>query len=529
MSTNEAIRHLGVVGAGTMGAGIAQVAATAGIPVTLVDISADLLERGLGRVRDSLDRRVRRGQIDASEIAATLERIGTSTTVDAFSECDAVIEAAPEQLDLKQELFHRLDAVCPPSTLIASNTSSLSVTEISAGASRPERCLGMHFFNPPVLMALVEVIPGVRTNPEIVARGVTLARALGKTPVEARDTPGFIVNRVLRPFYLEALRLLDQGVADVPTIDRIVKVGGGFPMGPFELIDLVGLDVNFAVSQSVYQSFFQSPRFRPHIVQQQMVRAGLLGRKTGRGFYAYEDGRPTTADAPSVEARPIPQPVAIGGDGALAEAFRRACSAAGLQQTHSPADAKLVIAAAIGPVEVRRLAIRKILEAASPIAEVAVHCGPYSATELVSTLKIQAPVAGFNLVGDLESARIVEVARGWAGRESAAEAAVALFQAFGKETARVTDSPGGVLNRMLATIANEGMIALHEGLATRAAIDTAVKLGANHPRGPLEWAEYLGLDAVYQTLRSLSAELGETYLPAVRLRRLVQSGAQAVG
>lgn len=511
-----------------MGASIAQVSACAGLETTLYDVSAAVLDASLERIRDSLQRLERRGRLRSDEVNAALDRIRTVTQVDAFAECEAIIEAAPEVLEIKQELFVHLDALCSETVLLASNTSSLSITEIATGTRNPERCIGMHFFNPPVLMQLVEVIPGVRSSPEAAQRGVALARQLGKTPVEARDTPGFVVNRVLRPFYLEALRILGEGIADAPTIDRVMRLGGGFPMGPFELIDLVGLDVNLAVSQTVYNSFFQAPRFRPHVIQQQMARAGLHGRKTGRGFYEYDGGRPVGIEEPAPTSPEPPQPIAIVGDDSLADGLRKTSRSAGLQTVEDAAQAALVISAASGPVEVRRLAIRKVLEVASADTEVVVHCGPYSCTELVSMLRSRTAVAGFNHIGSFVDTPLIEVARGRAGRESAAVAGEAFFQKLGKQTARVGDSPGMILARILAAIANEGLLALQEGLASRTDIDTAVKLGANHPRGPLEWAELMGLDAVFQTLRALQAELGDAYLPAPRLRRLVQAGITAV-
>jgi 3-hydroxybutyryl-CoA dehydrogenase len=528
MISESAVQRLGVVGAGTMGAGIAQVSACAGIETTLYDVSAAVLDASLERIRDSLGRLERRGRLTAKQATEALDRIRTVTQVDAFGECQAIIEAAPEDLEIKQELFVHLDALCSDEVLLASNTSSLSITEIASGTRHPERCIGMHFFNPPVLMQLVEVVPGVRSAPEATARGLALARQLGKTTVEARDTPGFVVNRVLRPFYLEALRILGEGIADVATIDRVIRVGGGFPMGPFELIDLVGLDVNLAVSQTVYEAFFQPPRFRPHVIQQQMARAGLHGRKAGRGFYTYQDGRINGMTEPPTATAELPGPVVVVGDGTLADALRGATKAAGIDLIDDLSASGLVVCAAIGPVEVRRLAIRKVLEAAPANADVVAHCGPYSCTELVSMLRTREAVAGFNLLGSFDDAALIEIARGRSGRESAAVAAESFFQRLGKQTARVGDSPGMILARIVAAIANESLIALQEGLASRSDMDTAVKLGANHPRGPLEWAALMGLDTVFQTMRTLQAELGDAYLPAPLLRRLVQAGITSV-
>jgi len=278
---------IGVVGAGTMGAGIAQISAQAGFETVLYDISQEFVDKGLGRIQAFLQRSRERAKITAEEEQQTLARVVGSLKLEDFTGSALVIEAAPEQLALKRETFKKLDAVCAPETLLATNTSSFSVTAIAGATRHPERVLGMHFFNPPPLMALVEVIQGERTSAAAMEKAMTLARQIGKTPVPAKDTPGFIVNRIARPFYNEALRILGDGHVTVETVDRIMKGAGGFPMGPFELMDLIGIDINFAATESLYESFFHDPRFRPSPIQQRMVLAGNLGRKTGRGFYTY--------------------------------------------------------------------------------------------------------------------------------------------------------------------------------------------------------------------------------------------------
>ncbi len=285
MTINRSL--IGVVGAGTMGAGIAQVSAQAGFETLLYDISQEFVDNGLNRIRGFVQRSREKGKLTGEEEKQIVARLSGSLKLEDFRECSLVIEAAPEKLELKREIFKELDAICGPDTLLATNTSSFSVTAIAGATQHPERVVGMHFFNPPPLMALIEVIQGSQTSPASFQKALEIARRLGKTPASVKDTPGFIVNRIARPFYNEALRILGEGHVEVETIDRIMKGAGGFPMGPFELMDLIGIDVNFAVTESLYLSFFHDPRFRPSPVQHRMVLAGNLGRKTGRGFYTY--------------------------------------------------------------------------------------------------------------------------------------------------------------------------------------------------------------------------------------------------
>ena len=280
--------RIGVLGAGTMGAGIAQVAAQGGFATLVYDIKQEFIDTGLGRIRSFLQGSRQRGKISAEQEKQILDRLHSTTKLQDFQESSLIIEAAPEKLELKRDIFKQLDGICSPETLLATNTSSFSVTAIAASTRHPERVLGLHFFNPPPLMALVEVIQGDRTSAAAIEKATAIMREMGKTPARAKDTPGFIVNRVARPFYNEALRILGDGDASVETIDRIMKQAGSFRMGPFELMDLIGNDVNFAATESLYRAFFEDPRFRPSPIQHRMVMGGNLGRKTGRGFYVHD-------------------------------------------------------------------------------------------------------------------------------------------------------------------------------------------------------------------------------------------------
>jgi 3-hydroxybutyryl-CoA dehydrogenase len=282
------IKTIGIVGSGTMGTGIAQSVAMAHFDVLLNDISSDVLKAAMEKIKEDLRKGVSRGLYTATEATEALSRIHPRKGFNDLGEADLIIEAAVEQLDVKKEIFRKLDAIVAPEAILATNTSSLSITAIASLTKTPESVVGMHFFTPAPLMKLVEIVRGAQTSSETVRTATAVATKMKKTPVVCRDTPGFIVNRVARPFYGEALRLLGDQIASAEEIDRIVKLGGGFKMGPFELMDLIGIDVNYAVTQSIYEQFFNEPRFRPHPLQRMMVEAGTLGRKTKKGFYTYK-------------------------------------------------------------------------------------------------------------------------------------------------------------------------------------------------------------------------------------------------
>ena len=300
------VERVGVVGAGTMGAGIAQIAALGGYETYLYEIDEKQLERGLETIRNGMKRGAERDRWSEAEADQALERIRTDTLIELLRDCELVVEAAPEDLELKRNLFKRLASVCGPDAVLATNTSSLSVTATASSVPGPKRVVGMHFFNPPALMELVEVVAGDESGDRALELTTEVARGMGRTPIRARDSVGFVANRCVRPFFLESLRMLSEGLAPHDEIDRIVRLGSGLRMGPFELMDLIGIDVNFAVARSFWEQSFGEPRWRPVALHERMVASGRLGRKTGRGFYSYETGEPHRSRDPDVDVeRPI--------------------------------------------------------------------------------------------------------------------------------------------------------------------------------------------------------------------------------
>ncbi|HXS48411.1 MAG TPA: 3-hydroxyacyl-CoA dehydrogenase NAD-binding domain-containing protein [Solirubrobacterales bacterium] len=391
------ITRVGVVGAGTMGAGIAQIAALGGYETRLHDPVPAALETGIERLRGALAKGAAKGLWSEEDGDMASGRVGAAPSLGDLGECDLVIEAAPEDLELKRELFATLAETCGPETILASNTSSLPVTAISAGVPHSERVVGMHFFNPPALMKLVEVVATADSSEGALAATTEVGMRMGRTPIRAKDSPGFIANRLARPFTLESLRMLAEGVADAATIDRICRIGGGFRMGPFELIDLIGLDVNLSVARSFYRQGGEPERWHPSPIQERLVGEGHLGRKSGRGFYEYGDG------------------------------------------PHRPPDPNLGIAA--------------------PTVDHA-------------------------------------------------------------ELAKIDPAAPAILPRLLTQIANEAAFALEEEIGSPADMDTAMRLGFNWPRGPLELTEMIGAARAARLLEELQRWHGGAYRPAPRLLEL---------
>ncbi len=509
---------IGVCGAGTMGAGIAQLACQSGARTLLHDPIPDALERGLHRIRAQLERGAERGRwTDADARAASARLEGAPEPTD-LAPCELVIEAAPERLELKRELFSKLsESVVGENCVLATNTSSLLVTAVATGVTvRRDRVVGMHFFNPAPVMRLLEVVAGVDSSAPALALARAAGEAMGKVVIDAVDGPGFLVNRCNRPFGLEGLKLLQERAAPLELIDRICRQGGGFRMGPFELMDLVGVDVGFDVSRSFYEQSFGEARWRPSSITARTVAAGRHGRKSGRGYYEYRDGPYRPEDPPSTAPGGGDGLVVIAGDIPLAVELERAATAAGWDVT-SPGSATGAAAPSL------ILDLTGGLEQDAPLqgGPQAICCAPGS----LSSLDPSGASVGFHALPPLDRCELVELTQGPETSPSAVEATERFFATLGKHTVWVQDSPGLVLGRIVCQVINEAAFALGEGVGTAADIDAGMIHGLNYPRGVLAWADEIGLDHVLAVLEGLSEELREErYRPAPVLRRMVLSG-----
>jgi len=494
---------VGVVGAGTMGAGIAQVAAQAGHAVLLTDSVAGAVERGLGDIAAGLDRLVEKARMARDQRDAVLGRVRAVAGLEDLAPARLVVEAVTEDLSVKRALFAALESIVAADVVLASNTSSLSITALAAGLTHPGRVIGMHFFNPPPLMPLVEVISGRASAAVAVETVFATARAWGKQPVHVRSTPAFIVNRVARPYYGEAFRLLDEGWADIATIDTLLREAGGFRMGPFELIDLIGLDVNLAVTRSVHAAFFGDPRYAPSLTQQDYVDAGWLGRKSGRGFYDYAPGaaKPKAAEA---ELGPRPDAVLIEGDLGPAEALVGLWRAAGIPLTRDEAGGR-------GPAIICHDAVLMPTDG-RPASLRAAH--PHENLVL------------FDLALDYATAPRLALAPAEGATAAARAAAAGLFQAAGKRVSEIADAPGMVVMRTVAMLVNEAAEVVQRGVAEPSAVDTAMRLGVNYPLGPLAWADSLGPGRMLEVLDHLADFYREDRYRAAPLLRLNARGGR---
>jgi len=491
-----------VVGAGTMGAGIAQLAAQAGARTLLHDAVPEGLQRGLAGIDRALARNVEKGRMTPDEAAAVRGRLEPVEALEALEPCELVVEAAPERLDLKLDLFRRLADIAGPECILATNTSSLSVAEIAAGVPRPERVVGLHFFNPAPVMRLAEVVPGIATAPEVVARAREVGEAMGKRVIDAADIPGFLVNRVNRPFFLESLRVLQEQLATVEQIDRIMRMAGGFRMGPFELMDLIGIETNHAVAEGFHRQTYGEPRYRPSPLAARMVAAGRLGRKTGQGWYRYDGNgaghRPQDPEPPAAgggDGRVL----VVRGDLPVLGQLREAAAAAGWDVREDAAEPWLVVDGAAAGAAV-----------AGPRA-VLVHQASLHA--------LDPEAAGLHVVAPFEAARLVELTRTPRTDAVAAERLEELVRTLGRHPEWVGDGAGLVLGRVVAQLVNEAAFLIGEGNGTPQDVDAGMQLGVNHPRGPVAWADATGVAHVVAILDGLGDELREERFRAAPLLR----------
>ena len=505
-----------------MGAGIAQVSCVGGFETRLHDPIPEALERGVERVRGSLERSVERGRMTREDADVALAHLHPAATVDELAPSELVIEAAPESIELKRQLFATLSEICGPETVLATNTSSLPVTALAGGAARPENVVGMHFFNPVPAMDLLEVVAGEESSHAAIALARRTGERFGKRVIVARDGPGFLANRCARPFGMEALKLLTERIAGHAEIDRVVRMGGGFRMGPFELADLVGIDVGFEVSKSFWEQSFHEPRWRPSMIQARMVQAGRFGRKAGRGYYDYGDDAPHRPDDP--EAAPPGGTkdgrVAIEGDGRLADDLREAADDAGYDvrfvDEFDEGEAEILVDASVG-----RSPIDPVPEPEDPNVLVCILCVDGSLAEL----DLRGTAVGFHALPPFEESTLVELTWSRGASESNAMRADAFFRSLGKHVERVGDAPGLVLGRIVCQLVNEAAFAVSEGIGTPGDVDVAMRHGYNWPRGPLEWADTIELDQVLATLDALYEELREErYRAAPLLRHMVAEG-----
>jgi 3-hydroxybutyryl-CoA dehydrogenase len=492
---------LGVVGAGAMGRGIAQIAAQAGVHVRLFDVQPGAAANARDAVLSQLTKLQEKGKLTEAAVAAAATALEPAQALAAFADCDIVIEAIVERLDVKRELFSALEKIVRADCVLATNTSSLSVTAIAAGTAHPERVAGFHFFNPVPLMKVVEVISGAMTDEGAAQCLTDFAQRVGHRPVRAKDTPGFIVNHAGRGYVTEALRIVQETVADFTQVDEVLREAAGFRLGPFQLLDLTGLDVSQPVMESIYEQYYHEPRFRPSVIAARRLSAGLLGRKSGRGFYRYDSDAGAAAPlvADDASSASWTGPVWIGAGEAQARSqiatLVTRCGAALETGAHPSADALCIVA---------------------PQGEDVSTCVEREGLDAARTI-------GIDTLTDC-AGRLTLMSNPATGKALAAQAR-ALFSQSGQPVTLIEDSTGFIVQRVLATIVNIGCDIVQQGVCSPADLDSAVALGLGYPRGPLAWGDHLGARRVLGILQNLHRTSGDPrYRPSPWLARRAQLG-----
>ena len=496
MSTTPPIfPTVGIVGTGAMGRGIAQIAAQAGSTVILFDTQPAAIEKAREALGAQWNKLVEKGRLTAEQATAQKERLKSAAALADLAPCDLVVEAVVERLDVKQKLFGELEDIVAPTAVLATNTSSLSVTAIAAGLKRPQQFAGYHFFNPVPLMKVVEVIAGLKTDAAVCQQLADYARQMGHTPVQAGDTPGFIVNHAGRGYGTEALRIVGEGVTDFATVDRILKDQVGFKLGPFELMDLTALDVSHPVMESIYRQYYEEPRFRPSVITAQRLAGGVVGKKVGDGFYKYVDGAAQIAPEP-----PVPQVAEFPPVWVSTRAARRAelyqllkDLGAKIETGQSPSPQALCIVAPLG-FDVTTVAVVERLDPARTV--------------------------GIDMLIDDAATRRRVLATNPATRTDMRDAAHALFAKDGKAVSVIRDSGGFVTQRVVATIINIAADMCQQRVCTPQDLETAVTLGLGYPMGPLAMGDKFGPANILEVLFNMQTVYGDPrYRPSPWLRR----------
>ena len=486
-----------VLGAGTMGEGIAQIAATAGHPVMLYDVSQQQLQTALDNIAKRLERSVKKEKITAEKREQILVNLRPAKTLGELSEAKLVIEAIIEDLAIKQTVFCELESLLAEDVILATNTSSFDLNKMGSVLKRPQHLVGMHFFNPAPVMALVEIVSSQDTDSTVADTVFKLSEQWGKSPVHVRSSPGFIVNRVARPFYSEALEILKENGTDAASCDAIMRDCGGFRMGPFELMDLIGLDVNYAVTCQIWESYLRHPRFAPSELQKELVDSGRLGRKSGHGFFEYGENieKATTQNAPRTAA---PVSVVLEGPGNLPESLRKLLEGGSIpiKQTSGSGYIRL------------------------PEGAIVVTSNGKSST--LRSAEIGQTVISLDLCLDFERSSRIVLAPALDCPEKDLQQAVGLFESLGKQVSVIKDVAGMVLTRTVAMLANEASLLVEEEVADVAGVNLAMRKGVNYPLGPLEWAEKWGWDSVVETLENLRQVNAERYQVSEWLRQKIK-------
>lgn len=488
-------QNVAIIGAGAMGRGIAQIATQAGSTVWLFDVQASAAAAAIAAVYEQWDKLLAKGRLSADTVAACKARLQTADSLTALADCNLVVEAIVERLDVKRKLFADLEAIVSADAVLATNTSSLSVTAIAAGLQHPARVAGYHFFNPVPLMKVVEVIAGLKTAPAVCAHLAEFARQMGHTPVQAQDTPGFIVNHAGRGYITEALRIASENITDYATVDRILRDQVGFKLGPFELMDLTALDVSQPVMESIYRQYFDEPRYRPSAIAAQRLAGGVVGKKVGEGFYRYEGGVAQVAPEPPVPVVDEMPPVWVSPRAARRAELLQLLKDLGarIETGASPSPTALTLVAPLG-FDVTTVAVVERLDPARTI--------------------------GIDMLIDDASTRRRVLATNPATRTDMRNAAHALFARDGKAVSVIRDSGGFITQRVVATIVNIASDICQQRVCSPKDLETAVTLGLGYPLGPLAMGNRWGPTNILEVLFNLQTVYGDTrYRPSPWLRR----------